>query len=147
MNGRDDDKDKEELPRDNLQRDRPGNKDNDTSHIQTHHTDGHTLAADVRREDLRQIQVLRGVNEGRPEEDEEEDEEDGGALPGHVVGAEVSGQHRAFADERNYNAADPGEHEGATTDPVDEEGCEDIAREGERYPERAEEEGHVGFHS
>ncbi len=129
MDGGDADEDEEELPRDDVEGDGAGDQDDDAGRVQTDHADGHALGADVRREDLGQVQVLRGVHEGRPEEDEEEDEEDGGALARLVGGAEVLRLHGAFTGQRDEDAAEAGEEEDASADPVDEEGGENVAGE------------------
>lgn len=130
VDGGDADQDEEELPLDDFEGDGACDQDDDAGRVQADHADGHALRPDVRREDLGQVQVLRGVDEGRPEEDEEEDEEDGGPLARDVGGAEVLRLHGAFAGQRDEDAAQAGEEEDPSPDPVDEEGGENVAGEG-----------------
>lgn len=101
----------------------------------------------MRREDLRDVEVLRRVDEGAPEEDEEEDQEYRGGEARFVSGIEVECLCDAFEDERHGEAAEPDEQEETASDAVDKEGCEYVAGEGECDPERRQEEGHKVGHA
>ena len=85
----------------------------------------------MRREDLRDIEELRGVHEGRPEgRNEQEDEEDSSVLSGVVVGAEVGCLQGCFADECHEDAGQADKEEFAAAEFLNEEGAEDVAGEG-----------------
>ena len=135
--------DQEEFPPDVVQRDGTGDEDDDLGCELVEHADRRALAAYLGGEDFGHVQVLRGIEAGAPEQDEEIDEEDGGALAGFVGAAGVDGLQRAFTDQRNEDTAGADEHEGPTTDFVDEEGGEDVAGEGGGRPEGEEEDGEV----
>ena len=56
------------------------------------------------REDLRDVDVLRGVDEEAPPEDVEEDEENGGAESGCVGRVQVLGREGAEEDDADETA-------------------------------------------
>ncbi len=147
MEERRDDQHEEKLPCDLVERNGAGDQENDIREVQATHSNSHTLTANVCRENLGQIQELTGIHKGAPEGNEQEDEEDGGSLTSFVHGADKFGLKCYFADQGDHDATETNKHESAPADLFDEEGTEDVAREGRRNPAGNEEERHVPCHS
>jgi hypothetical protein len=92
------------------------------------------------REDLREVDVLCCVDEKTPPEDVEEDEEDCGIETSCIRRSEELGGQRTEEDDGHDTAARSDEHEGASSEAVDGQGCHRIAEDRERCPDCVEEE-------
>jgi len=79
------------------------------------------------REDLSEVNVLRGINEEAPPEDIEEDEEDSSPQTGFVGGVEECRSQCAETDDARSRTTSTDEHEYAAAESIDVKCCPSIS--------------------
>ena len=92
------------------------------------------------REDLSDVDILRGVHEKRPPEDKEEHEKHSSAESGKVVGSQILCGEGAEEDERDDAAHGAGEEIRSSSKAVDGESSPAVSDHGEAVPAGVEEE-------
>lgn len=141
------DEDEKELPRDLVQCNWPSHQDDDGGTIKGEHARRHALAPDMGREDLAEVQILCRIHARTPEGSEQVYEEHASPLSRFVRGAEIFCQEDGFESEGQDDSRDAEEQEFSSAPTVDEQGCQNVPREGHREQGGQKQQWHVSTQS
>lgn len=140
VDGARDDEDEVELPADLVEGDGGADQRDFAGEVECRETQGDAVGPQVVREDLGDVDVLRGVDEEAPPADVEPDEEHGGVEAGFVGRVEERRGQGAQEDEGRNASCGPDEHEEASAEAVNIQCGPGVADDGECGPACVEEE-------